>query len=113
VSSSQRQHAMLPPAASPAIAFEQLAEDMPRARHVQFELVPSDGTFFHGGFFRGGENLTRPRSWLACLLAPSSEEHVFPITVKGEVVGKTRLQSDSAYEIAEIVGEARWSRSVS
>lgn len=92
-------------ASSPALAFEQLARDLPRVRHVQFELVPLDSTLFGGSYLRIGEGPPRSRPWLARLLAPSPTEQVFPVTVKSDVVGEIRLRSNSADEITEIVGE--------
>ena len=92
-------------AGNPTLAFEQLAKDLPQVRHVQFELVPSDGTLFHGSHLRIGEDLPRSRPWLAKLLAPPPQQQVFPVTVKGQRVGEIQLRSNSADEIAEIVGE--------
>jgi two-component system, NarL family, sensor histidine kinase UhpB len=89
----------------PVLAFEQLAEELPRVRHVQFELVPGDGTLFQGSYLRGGEDLSSPRPWLARLLAPAPQEQVFPVIVRGAAVGEIRLRSNSADEIAEIVDE--------
>jgi len=94
-------------ASSPALAFEQLAQDLPRARHVQFELVPSDGTLFGGSHLRIGEDQPGSRPWLARLLALPPMEQVFPVTVRDDVVGEIRLRSNSADEIAEIVGEVK------
>jgi len=90
---------------SPALAFEHLAQEQPRVRHVQFELVPADATLFRGSYLRSGENLSRSRPWLARLLALSPWGEVFPIVMKGEVAGHIRLRSNSADEIAEIVSE--------
>ena len=92
-------------ASSPALAFEQLAQDLPRVRHIQFELVPLDGTLFSGSHLRIGEGPPGSRPWLARVLAPSPTEQVFPVIVKNDVVGEIRLRSNSADEIAEIVGE--------
>ena len=92
-------------ASSPALAFEQMAEELPRVRHVQFELVPSDGTLFHGGHFRSGKGLPKSPPWLAHVLAPPLKEDVFPIVVRGRIVGHIRLRSNPTNEIAEIVGE--------
>jgi len=90
---------------NPPLAFEQLAHDLPQVRHVQFELVPSDGTLFHGSHLRIGGDLPRSRPWLARLLAPPSQQQVFPVIVKGNDVGEIQMRSNSADEIAEIVGE--------
>lgn len=92
-------------ASSPALAFEQLAQDLPRVRHVQFRIIPVDSTLFEGSQVKIGETPSQPRPWLARLLAPSSVEQVFPVVVHGAVVGQVRLRSNSADEIAEIVGE--------
>lgn len=92
-------------ATSPALAFEQLAQELPRVRHVEFELVPADGGPFQGSTLGHGAELSTHRPWLARLLAPPPQEQVFPITVRGEVIGEIRLRSNSADEIAEIVGE--------
>jgi two-component system, NarL family, sensor histidine kinase UhpB len=90
---------------SPALAFEQLAKVLPKARHAQFELVPSDGTLFHGSYLRIGEEPPRSRPLLARLLAPPPQERIFPVNVRADVVGEIRLHSSSADEIAELVGE--------
>ncbi len=92
-------------ASSPALAFEQLARELPRVRHAQFELVPANGTLFRASYLRSGEDLAKSRPWLARLLAPPPREEMFPITVRGEVVGEIQLRSNSADEIAEIVNE--------
>jgi two-component system sensor histidine kinase UhpB len=90
---------------SPAAAFDQLAQDLPRVRHVQFELIRADGTAFHRSKVQTGATIPRPRPWLAQLLAPPPAEQVFPIVVHGKTIGKLLLRSNSADEIAEIVGE--------
>jgi two-component system, NarL family, sensor histidine kinase UhpB len=92
-------------ASSPAFAFEKLAQDLPRVRHIRFELQPADTELFQGSYLTSGEDVSMPRPWLARLLAPPPREEVFPVTVRGEVVGTIRLRSNSADEIAEIVGE--------
>jgi two-component system, NarL family, sensor histidine kinase UhpB len=94
-------------ASSPALAFEQLAEELPRVRHVQFELVPTDDALFAGSNLGTSTSLSRSRPWLARLFAPAPREEVFPVTVRGEVIGEIRLRSNSADEIAEIVGEVK------
>jgi two-component system, NarL family, sensor histidine kinase UhpB len=92
-------------ASSPALAFERLEEELPQVRHAQFELMPSDGALFQGSYLRSGQDLSGSRPWLARLLAPPRRAEVFPVTVRGELVGEIRLRSNSADEIAEIVGE--------
>ncbi len=92
-------------ASSPALAFEQLAKVLPKVRHAQFELVPSDGTLFRGSYLRIGEEPPRSRPLLARLLAPPPQQRIFQVNVRGDVVGEIRLRSSSADEIAEIVGE--------
>lgn len=92
-------------AGNPALAFEQLMHDLPRVRHVQFELVPAEGTLFHGTHVRIGEAPPRSRPWLARLLAPPSQQQVLPVIVKGNNVGDIELRSNSANEIAEILEE--------
>ncbi len=94
-------------ASSPALAYEQLAEDLPRVRHVRFELLPSDGTLFRGSSLRIGDNPPPSRPWLARLLAPAPQEQVFPVIVQNDTIGEIRLLSNSSDEIAEIVGEVR------
>jgi two-component system, NarL family, sensor histidine kinase UhpB len=92
-------------ASSPALAFEQLAKVLPKVRHAQFELVPSDGTLFRGSYLRIGEEPPRSRPLLARLLAPPPQQRIFQVHVRGDVVGEIRVRSSSADEIAEIVGE--------
>jgi two-component system, NarL family, sensor histidine kinase UhpB len=90
---------------SPALAFEQLAKVLPKVRHAQFELVPLDGQLFRGSYLRIGEEPPRSRPLLARLLAPPPQQRIFPVNVRGDVVGEIRVRSSSADEIAEIVGE--------
>lgn len=90
---------------TPAAAFERLKQDLPRVRHVQFELLPSDGTTGRDAGLRRGKTVPRPRSWGTRLLAPPSVEQAFPVIVRGEKVGELLLLSDPASEIAEIIGE--------
>ncbi len=93
-------------ASSPAVAFEQLAQDLPRVRHVRFEVVPVDGNLFGGSHLQIGEPPPRERSWLARLLAPPPVEQNLPIVVRDATIGQIRLHSNSADEITEILGEA-------
>lgn len=90
---------------TPAAAFERLRQDLPQVRHVQFELIPSDGTMGRAARPRQEENMPGPRSWDTRLLAPPPIEQTFPIIVHDKRVGELLLLSDPANEIAEIVGE--------
>ncbi|MBV8524530.1 MAG: HAMP domain-containing protein, partial [Acetobacteraceae bacterium] len=93
-------------ASSPALVFRQLAEDLPKVRHIQFELKPLDGTLFEGSPLRIGKEPSQSRRrWLAHLLAPPPEEQVFPVRVHNDLAGEIRLRSSPADEIAEIVSE--------
>ncbi len=92
-------------AASPAVALHTLAQDLPRVRHVRFELVPAQGTSFDAGQLQLGETQLHSRSLLAQLLSPPPVEQTFPVVVRGETVGELRLHSNAADEIAEIIGE--------
>ena len=90
---------------TPAAAFERLRQDLPRVRHIQFELIPSDGTTGRGAGPRTGETAPPPRSWGARLLAPPPVVQTFPIVVHDKRVGELLLLPDPANEIAEIIGE--------
>lgn len=94
-------------ASTPANAFEQLERNLPRVRHVQFELVASDGRLIRDISLQGGLAQPDARPWIARLLAPASVDQTFPVVVHGAEVGHLRILSDSANEIAEIVGEVK------
>jgi two-component system sensor histidine kinase UhpB len=91
--------------ANPSVAFEQLAQSLPRVRHVEFELTPSNETAPRGTRRKIRSVQAFPASWLAQALSPSPEEQWFPVMVQGKAVGELRLRSNSADEIAEIAGE--------
>jgi len=99
-------------AGGPAAAFERLRHDLPRVRHVQFEVVPSEEAMVHGIRLRGKEAWLHPQPWLAQLLAPPPAEQSFPVVIHGERVGELRLRSNPENEIAEIVGEVELFASV-
>ena len=90
---------------SPADAFEHLAQWLPRVRHVQFRLIPSDGSLLRGTEPQMDEASQHRWQWLAQLLAPPSVERVFPVVVRGHTAGEVRLRSHSADEVQEIVSE--------
>lgn len=91
---------------TPAAAFERLRQDLPQVRHIQFELIPSDGTMSRRvGPWRG--DAMPPPSWGTRLLAPPPVEQTFPIVVNDKKVGQLLLLSDPTNEITEIIGEIR------
>lgn len=92
-------------ATSPALALEQLNQDLPHVRHVQFDVAPSDAGLFRAAHLQIGPVAPRSPSWLVWLLAPAPEQQVFPVIVRGETVGEIRLRSNPADEIAEITDE--------
>jgi two-component system, NarL family, sensor histidine kinase UhpB len=87
------------------VGFERLAQDLPRVRHVQFELVSYERTLSHGSGQKIGGTPPRPRPLLAQILAPPPVEQTFPVVVQGQTVGELRMRSNSADEIAEIIDE--------
>ena len=97
---------------STVAAFERLRRDLPRVRHVQFELVPSEEALAHGISVRDGKAWLHPQPWLAQLLAPPPAVQIFPVAIRGESVGQLRLRSNPKNEIAEIVGEVELFASV-
>ncbi len=88
---------------SDTIAFEQLTRDLPRVRHVQFELIPSDAASPYGARLHIEEASSPSWPWLSQLLAPPPVEKVFPIVVRGSSVGQLKIRSNPADETAEIV----------
>ncbi len=93
-------------ASSDTVAFEQLRQDLPRVRHVQFELIPSNAELLHGTRLRIGEAPSRSRPWLTQLLAPPPVEKIVLIVVRGNTLGQIRLRSNPSDEITEIVRQA-------
>lgn len=90
---------------SPALAFERLAQDLPQVRHIQFELVPSNGIRISGDKFLIEKATYHPRTSGVELLAPSPVEEIFPVIVSGKTVGELRRRSNPRDEIAEIIDE--------
>jgi two-component system, NarL family, sensor histidine kinase UhpB len=90
---------------SPVAALERLRQDLPRVRHVKFEIVSVDGILSRGIGLPGSQHQPESRSWIARLLAPAPITQSFPVVVHGVRIGELRMISDSASEIAEIIGE--------
>ena len=90
---------------SPAAAFEHLAQELPRVRHVQFSLFPSDGPLLQETKAQIDDSSQHQWLWLGQLLAPPPVERVFPVIVRGQTAGEVRLRSHSADEVQEIVSE--------
>ncbi len=90
---------------SRSAAFAALAQDLPRVRHVQFDLAASDGTA-QSTIQPGADSVTPQRaSILASLLAPPPVVQSFPVTVHGKDVGRLIVRSNPVDEIDEIIGE--------
>jgi two-component system, NarL family, sensor histidine kinase UhpB len=90
---------------SPAKAFESLMRDLPRGRHVQFDLK----TFATGSSPESqsqiGDVVYSYSQILAPLLAPPPVLQAFPVVVRGLTVGQLSVSSNPTNEIAEIIGE--------
>lgn len=90
---------------TPAAAFAQLKDDLPRVRHVLFELHPEDASVARALGLSTRAEPTVERSWIAWLLAPPPVEQTLPVIVHGVRAGSLKVHSDSANEMAEIIGE--------
>lgn len=90
---------------SESAAFAALARDLPRVRHVQFDLAGSDGTA--PSAIRPGTGRVVPQraSVLASVLAPPPVVQSFPVAVRGRTVGRLMVRSNPVDEINEIFAE--------
>lgn len=90
---------------SQSAAFAALAQDLPRVRHVQFDLVASDGTA--QSTIEPSVDRVAPKhaSILASLLAPPPVVQSFPVTVRGKDVSRLIVRSNPVDEIDEIIAE--------
>jgi two-component system, NarL family, sensor histidine kinase UhpB len=90
---------------SPPRAFQSLVRDLPRGRHVQFDLKAFATGSSPENQWRIGDVVYPYSQFLAPLLAPPPVVQAFPVVVRGLTVGKLTVSSNPTNEIAEIIGE--------